>query len=324
MARTRIEFVAVGLVTIACGDTRESGATASGTSPTASASASADAGDDADSDATAGAATSADDDDASADGMEDPKFDVENMGDGGIGPDTSTDCEQDIDIVFVMDVSTSMGPFLSTLADEILVVDEAIAALGLPNPPHYGLVVFVDDAAILNAGASYADVATLRADFMEWSAFTSTNSQVGGGNFNSTWPENSLDALHLAAAGFQWRAEGDQTLRMIIHTTDDTFWDGPTNQNGVAIQHGYEEVVGALQDREIRMFTFAAQIGGSCECEDVTPGWSTPYMGLPPMPESTDGEAFDIDLVLAGQLSLSAAINGAIEENMCEPYPPQG
>jgi hypothetical protein len=29
-------------------------------------------------------------------------------------------------------------------------------------------------------------------------------------------------------------------------------------------------------------------------------------------------------LVLAGQLSLSEAINGAIEDNMCEPYPPQG
>ena len=322
MARTRIRFVAVGLVAIACGDTRESDSGADGTAPTLSASASATEGDDdGDTAGTEGASASADDDDASADGSEGPKFDVENMGDGGVNPDTGTSCEEDIDIVFVMDVSTSMGPFLSKLADEILVVDEAIAALGLPNPPHYGLVVFVDDAAILNAGASYGDVEMLRADFMEWSAFTSSNYQVGGGNYNMTWPENSLDALYLAAAGFQWRPE---TLRMIIHTTDDTFWDGPTMQNGVAIQHGYEEVVEALQDREIRMFTFAAQIGGQCECEDVTPGWSAPYMGLPPIPESTDGEAFDIDLVLAGQLSLSAAINGAIEDNMCEPYPPQG
>ncbi len=314
--------MAVGSVAIACGEPREDETSATA-SVTASASASADSGSASAGDDDDDGTTAADDDD---DGPDDTgaKFDVEMRGDGGVGPDTTADCQQDIDIVFVMDVSTSMGPFLSTLADEILVVDEAIAALGLPNAPHYGLVVFVDDTALLNTGAPYGDVATLRADFMEWSAFTSTNFQVGGGEYNSTWPENSLDALYLAAAGFQWRPEGDQTLRLVIHTTDDTFWDGPTNQNGVAIQHGYEEVVGALQDREIRMFTFAAQIGGMCECEDVTPGWSTPYMGMPPIPEQTDGAAFDLDLVLAGQLSLSEAINGLIEENMCEPYPPQG
>lgn len=313
----RIGFVAV--VAIACGDAREPDATGNNSLTATLDTASATDGETGtvDDSATSGGDTAADD----TGGI---KLDVGMMGDGGVGPDTTTDCQQDIDIVFVMDVSTSMGPFLSTLADEILVVDEAIAALELPSPPHYGLVVFVDDAAILNTGMAYADVASLRADFMMWSAFTSTNQQVGGGNLNSTWPENSLDALYLAASGFQWRPEGDDTLRMVIHTTDDTFWDGPTDGNGVAIQHGYEEVVSALQDREIRMFTFAAQIGGQCECEDVTPGWSAPYMGLPPIPESTDGEVFDLDLVLAGQLSLSAAINGAIEENMCEPYPPQG
>lgn len=284
MGRTRTGFVAIGLA-IACGDARDPDATGSNTGQTVTASATltATAGategetGDADDAATADA-------DASADDSGGPKFDVENMADGGIGPDTSSSCDQDIDIVFVMDVSTTMGPFLSTLADEILVVDQAIAALELPSPPQYGLVVFVDDAAILNTGMAYADVESLRADFMMWSAFTSSNNQVGGGNQNSTWPENSLDAIHLAAAGFQWRPEGDDTLRMIIHTTDDTFWDGPTNQNGVAILHGYEEVVAALQDREIRMFTFAAQIGGFCECEDVTPGWSAPYMGLAPIP----------------------------------------
>lgn len=238
--------------------------------------------------------------------------------------DGTDDCQQDIDIVFVMDVSTSMGPVLSTLADEILVVDEAIAALGLPNPPHYGLVVFVDDAVILNMGEPYADVATLRADFMEWSAFTSSNQQVGGGNANSTWPENSLDALFVGGAGFQWRAAGDATLRMIIHTTDDTFWDGPTNANGVAIVHGYDEVVDTLQQATIRTFSFASQIGGSCECEDVTAGWSTPYQTKPPIPEATDGAVFDLDLVLAGQLSLSAAISGAIDDTMCQPYTPVG
>jgi hypothetical protein len=246
-----------------------------------------------------------------------PPSDAINPTDGG------TTCDQDVDIVFVMDVSTTMGPFLDRLANEIIVVDEALAAMDLPSEPNYGLVVFVDDAALLNGGAPYDSVAALQQDFMQWSAFTSTNTQVSGTGFNSTWPENSLDALFLAAAGFQWRPAAS-TLRLVIHTTDDTFWDGPITANGVQIQHGYAETVMALQQREIRDFSFAAQIGGQCECQDVTPGWSSPYQGMAPIPEATGGLVYDIDLVLVGQVSLADALTDAVETTMCEPYPPVG
>jgi hypothetical protein len=246
-----------------------------------------------------------------------PPTDAQNITESG------TTCDQDVDIVFVMDVSTTMGPFLDQLAAEIIVVDEALDAMDLPSEPHYGLVVFVDDAALLNAGAPYDSVATLQQDFNMWSDFTSTNTQVSSGGFNTTWPENSLDAIYLAAAGFQWRP-AESTLRLVIHTTDDTFWNGPTTGNGLPIAHGYGETVTALQEREIRDFTFAAQIGGQCECEDVTPGWSSPYMGMPPMPEATGGLVYDIDLVLVGQVSLADALTDAVESTMCEPYPPVG
>lgn len=250
------------------------------------------------------------------------KLDVQHGGTQGEDPDHDpAACDEDVDIVFVMDVSTSMGPFLNTLADEILIVDQALAALELPNPPHYGLVVFVDDIALLGGGAPYPDVGTLQDDFRMWSSFTSSNQQVAGGNLNTTWPENSLDALYAAAAGFQWR---ENAARLVIHTTDDTFWEGPATQNGVQIQHDYPSTVDALQNGEIRVFSFAAQIGGQCECEDVTPGWSSPHLGMPPIPEATDGDVFDIDLVLAGQVSLADAINGAVETSMCDPYDPVG
>lgn len=251
------------------------------------------------------------------------KLDVAAPSDAVNPTDSGTTCDQDVDIVFVMDVSTTMGPFLDQLAAEIIFVDEALDAMDLPSEPHYGLVVFVDDAALLNGGAPYDSVATLQQDFNTWSDFTSTNTQVSGSGFNSTWPENSLDAIYLAAAGFQWRP-AESTLRLVIHTTDDTFWNGPTTADGVMIQHSYEETVMALQQREIRDFTFAAQIGGSCECEDVTPGWSSPYMGQPPIPEATGGLVYDIDLVLVGQVSLADALTEAVETTMCEPYPPVG
>ncbi len=267
---------------------------------------------------------------------EDENEDAEDSGgsvklDVGPGATTSVDpdsdgpnvCDQDIDIVFVMDVSTSMETFLETLANEVLVVDQALAELELPSAPQYGLVVFVDDIALLGAGAPYPDATALRADFQEWSEFTSSNAQVSGSGSNTTWPENSLDALYAAATGFQWRP-ADSTLRIVIHTTDDTFVEGPTTFDGVDIEHGYADTVQALQDQQIRVFSFTADLGGSCSCEDVTPGWSGPYLGQPSVPDATDGGRFDIDMVLTNAISLSEAINASVEGAVCEDYEPVG
>lgn len=231
------------------------------------------------------------------------------------------DCGEDVDVVFVMDVSTSMGPFLDTLADEILAVDATLQTFDLPSDPHYGLVVFVDDYLVLGGGAPYPSAAALRNDFITWSDFTATNQQIGGGgNFNTTWPENSLDALWAASQLFAWRPTST-TTRIIIHTTDDTFWNGPTTGNAVPIVHGWTGTQNAMQAEEIRVYSFAAQIGGQCECLDVTPGWFGPFQGQPSMADGTNGGVFDIDQVLSGAISLTEAISGAVAESVCEPYP---
>lgn len=242
-------------------------------------------------------------------------------GGGTAGGDGSAeDCNDSVDIVFVMDVSTSMGPFLTKLAQEISVVDQAIKQLSLNAPPQYGLVVFVDDTQFINFGQPYADLGQLKADFESWAAFTSFNQQVSGLSLNSTWPENSLDAIYLAASGFAWRPE-TQTLRMIIHTTDDTFWNGPTTGDGLPIQHGYAETVALLQQNKIRLFTFAAKLGGQCECLDVSGGWFTPYSGQPAIPTATGGGAWELGLVMNNQISLSNALTTAVEDSRCKPYP---
>lgn len=247
-----------------------------------------------------------------------PLFDLGSI------PDTpGDDCQQAIDIVFTMDVSTTMSGFIQILSDEILAVDAAIAELDIPLPPHYGLAVFVDDALLVNGGVPYTDATVLQADFDMWAAFTASNQQVGGGGSNSTFEENSLDALYFAADEFQWRP-AESTIRMVIHVTDDTFWDGPTVGNGVMIQHGYGETVQRLQDQMVRTYTFSDDIGGSCSCEDVTPGWSSPYMGALPIPEATDGSDYPIGEILNGNVSLSDAITAAVEESFCDIYTPQG
>jgi hypothetical protein len=291
---------------------------------------SGDAGETASEADTAGAAettSAASTDAASSDGGDEGgqagsvpiAFDLGTIPDAGDG---LVPCVQDVDIVFVMDVSTSMGGLLATLADEILVVDAALAEFRLPSAPHYGLVVFVDDAAVLNGGAPYADAVALQQDFETWSAFTSSNEQVGGGNGNSTFTENSLDGLYLAASEFAWRP-ADETLRIVIHTTDDTFWDGPTTGNGVPIEHSYGETVQALQDQTVRVFAFADPIGGSCNCEDTSPGWFGPYEGAPAIPVATDGAASNIQDILAGTVSLADAIFDSVADSYCDPYTPQ-
>jgi len=241
----------------------------------------------------------------------------------GVGGGTggSTSCTQSVDIVFVMDVSTSMDAFLSKLADEIPVVDAKVKEIAPQSIPHYGLVVFVDDVAFENAAGPYQDVFMLEQDFSSWASFSASQSQVSGMGSNTTYPENSLDALYDAATKFAWRP-AEETLRIVIHTTDDTFWDGPTNQDGVAILHGYAETVDALQQQQVRAFSFANKMGGAWEGVDVSAGWFGPYLGNEAIPDATGGGVFELDQVLQGQVSLSASINQSVVDSFCQPYPP--
>ncbi len=233
-------------------------------------------------------------------------------------------CKMQIDIVFVMDVSTSMLGVLQKLEEEILTVDAKLKALDVLPDVNYGLVVFVDDTEIINGGAPYDDVQTLKSDFNYWWNFTQTNSQVSGNGSNGDWPENSIDAIFTASGAFQWRPL-EQTLRMVIHCTDDTFGVKGAIQSNVAIQHTYEETVLSLQDRQVRVFAFADndKTGGPGDNEDVSMGFFTPYNGQTPIPAATDGGAFNINLVNKNQLSLSAAINDSVEQSLCQQYIPQ-
>jgi len=208
-------------------------------------------------------------------------------------PMQDDNCNQDVDVVFVLDVSGSMIPPLTKLEAEVAKVDAALLTKNLPNPPHYGLVIFVDDVMMMNGGAPYTDIAALRAavtaeiNTTNLTAPRQASASVTEANFS--WPENSLDALHTAATSFQWRPVAT-TLRTIIHVTDASFWDlaavssaagdpmmlevagaGGCSNTLVAFAstctltssvHSYDETITALRDNSIWVNTFAARTGG--------------------------------------------------------------
>jgi hypothetical protein len=245
-------------------------------------------------------------------------------GSGGIDPGVPSDpqtCVQAVDIVFVMDVSTSMGPFLDKLAAELPVVDGAAQGLNLSTPARYGLVVFVDDTEFANSGAAYPSISALQQDFTAWASFTSYGTQIDPAIDSISMPENSLDALHRAGTEFAWRP-AESTMRVVIHTTDDAFWEGPTTTpDGVSTQNGYATTVAALREQQIRVFSFASRWGGEDENLDVSAGWFAPFNGQDPIPEATGGVVFELDQVLNNQISLSASINDAVAGAHCQPYP---
>jgi hypothetical protein len=219
-----------------------------------------------------------------------------------------------VDLVFVLDVSTTMGFVIGRLADEIHEVGRVIANAGATA--QYGLVVFVDDVRVAQDGRPYDNVEALAADFRRFAAFASGNGQLSGRGDNVDWPENSLDALHAAATRFDWRDGGD-TARIVVHVTDDGFAERGVRLSGLAVQRDYGETVARLKERRIRVASFGAELGGSCECEDVTAGLRADFRGSPSIPAATGGAAFDVDRVAAGTLRLADAIGPLVRSGLC-------
>lgn len=263
-------------------------------------------------------------------------------------------CSDVIDLVFVLDTSSSMGFVLQALEDQISQVVTASNALA-PDA-RFGLVVFQDNHWLdvtgpLEGGRAHSAAATLQSAFSNYRTnFTNNNRNPGDGlqgptTQNPICEENSLDGLHAAATEFPWR---DNATRVIILATDDTFLESPDNYgdrdgDGLTDKTDYPregdypaaramaETVTTLQNTRVRVFSFTRlQVPGVLDLtrcgtprrlawEDITDGWTTPYAGQDPIPDQTDGRNFDLDAVRGGSLSLAATINEVVLDSYCVP-----
>jgi hypothetical protein len=242
----------------------------------------------------------------------------------GVDHTGDLDCHQDIDIVFVLDVSTSMEWVLEQLASEIGAVWEyAVAMSAHPDyDPAFGLVVFVDDVLVTNSGEPYASVGDLQTEFNSWRAFCSTEAQPGGSSCrNMDCPENTLDALADAAETYAWRPGA---LHVAIHVTDDTFKEAPdslcsTISPSIPVRHTYPETLDLLVTNEIRVGVFAG--GSPCPIPaNKNPGFFEPWGSYPPIPEATGSRVWELRRVQTGEISLTEAIAGFVLEEWCTDF----
>ncbi|MEJ7597857.1 MAG: hypothetical protein WKG01_08120 [Kofleriaceae bacterium] len=277
--------------------------------------------------------------------------DAGDVGDDGATSDAGP-CEDVVDVVFVLDTSSSMDFVLSKLEAQIPQVVTATNAVAADA--HFGLIVFQDNHLLdvtgpLEAGKVHTSADSLRSAFRYYrETFTAFDRNPGDGpsgldTQNPICEENSLDALHAAAVDFPWRSNA---TRVIILATDDTFLersdnygdrdgDGDTSSTTYPREGDYPaaftltETAGALKAARTRVFSFSRirqpSIGSRCSTGrrmpwgDITDGWTTPYLGQVPIPMQTDGANYDLDKVKAGTLLLAETINQVVLDSYCVP-----
>jgi len=277
-------------------------------------------------------------------------------GDANPGGDSHSsdtgECKDVVDVVFVLDTSSSMGFVSSQLETQISQVVTASNMLAADS--HFGLIVFqdnhfIDNTGPLENGLVHTDATTLQTRFRYYREnFTNYDRNPGDGVSgltlqNPICEENSLDALYAAANSFPWRSNA---TRVVILATDDTFLERPDNygdrdgdgftdktdfprEGNYPAARTLTETVGALRTQKARVFSFSritqpsflerCGTGRRLAWEDITDGWTTPYANQPPIPDQTDGGNFDLDKVKNGTLSLSETINKVVLDSYCNP-----
>jgi hypothetical protein len=272
-------------------------------------------------------------------------------GDGQTAGDAGK-CEEVIDVVFVLDTSSSMDFVLTKLETQIAQVVTASNMVAADS--HFGLIVFQDNHFLDNTGPMmngvvHTSATSLQTAFRHYKDnYTANNRNPGDGlsgptTQNPICEENSLDALYAAAETFPWR---DNATRVVILATDDTFLerpdnygdrdgDGLTNKTDFPREGDYPaartmpETVTALKDAKVRVFSFSRLTppGFLERCgtprrytwEHITDGWTTPYKTMMPIPTQTDGANYDLDKVKNGTLSLAETINSVVLDSHCNP-----
>lgn len=232
-------------------------------------------------------------------------------------------CEEPLDVVLVLDVSSSTAGDLTRLRDGAAALFDAVREAS--TDPRVGLVVFVDDALAVEDCAAIESPEALAATLEAWRAFSSTNTSPVSRIPNVDCAENSLDALATAITGCPWRSGS----RVIVHLTDDTFAERPAVLSGpfgpgVVVTSTYLEVSDALAREGIVVGALTrdgagSACGGPTPSPDVGRGFHRPFGAEVSLPERTGGAAWNLDAVRRGEIDPIASIAALLERVQCTP-----
>lgn len=248
--------------------------------------------------------------------------------DTGPRPDGAA-CAQPLDVVLVVDVSTSMSGELAAIRDGVTGLWQT--AHTLSSDAQISLVVFVDDALAIDGRPPFAldggchaftTPEDLAAQLDAWTSFCATNQSPVSHIQNHDCVENSLDAI---VAGTMCPLR-DGSTRVLVHVTDDTFAERPAVLSGewgggVHVQFNYLEATTALVDHEFHVGVFA-ETGTGDDCgagrsPDVGRGFSGPYDMMPSLPDATGGRWWDLREVRAGNLDMTTEIQAFLRSVYC-------
>lgn len=239
---------------------------------------------------------------------------------GDVGPRV---CSDPLDLVIVLDVSSSMTDDVARLRDLAPALFEA--ATEASTAAQISLVVFVDDAQTVADCAPFSDGAALAAELDQWRVFTATNQSPVSHIPNVDCAENSLDAIAAAVSECSWRTGS----RVILHITDDTFAERPTVLSGpfgpgILVASTYLEVSDALVHQRTHLVALAADgagasCGGPMTSPDVGRGFHEPFGTDASLPERTGGEAYDLRAMRDGTFELVPALSAYLARTACAP-----
>lgn len=234
-----------------------------------------------------------------------------------LGTTVPNTCSDTLDVVFVLDVSSSMAADLGRIRSGM--GDIWNAARALTSTAQFSMIVFVDDVLPVNHCAPFASLSDLQDAFDQWASFCSSDENPVSHATAMDCPENSLDALY-AATACPWRTP---STRIVVHVTDDTFAEPPSALSTIPVQHSYADTVAALMAHQIRVGTFATPSGEAtwwCSGDTTGQGFFEPWNGQAAIPVATGGRAWSINQTRNGTINMDQAITQLVTEEFCTLY----
>jgi hypothetical protein len=239
-------------------------------------------------------------------------------------------CRVPLDVVFVVDVSTSMTREMAALHAGAADIWQTAHELSIDAT--ISLVVFVDDVLAVDGTPPFpatggcmpfGSAEDFAAQLAAWEMTCASGQDPVSHLPNHDCPENSLDAIVAAATTCPTRSGA---TRVILHVTDDTFEERPAVLSGqwgggVPVQFTYLETSVALTDGQWIFGVFAETgVGDDCgagRSPDVGRGFSGAFGMQPSLPDATGGRFWDLRQVRAGTIDMSASINDFLRAVYC-------